>query len=46
MKQILPYYNRGAAFENMLQQNPRSALLAAGSEIAVMPGRKIRSSAL
>ncbi|MBO9731641.1 MAG: DUF2071 domain-containing protein [Chitinophaga sp.] len=33
----------GAAFENMLQQPPRSALLATGSEIAVMPGRKIRT---
>jgi hypothetical protein len=32
----------GAAFENILQQSPRSALLAAGSDIAVMPGRKIR----
>lgn len=36
----------GAAFENMLQQPPRSALLAAGSDIAVMPGKKIRHNTL
>jgi len=36
----------GAAFENMLQQAPRSALLAAGSDIAVMPGKKIRHNTL
>ncbi|WP_436485170.1 YqjF family protein [Chitinophaga sp. ARDCPP14] len=36
----------GAAFENMLQQTPTSALLAAGSGITVMPGKKIRNSTL
>ena len=36
----------GADFENMLQQTPRSALLAAGSAIAVMPGKKITRSTL
>lgn len=36
----------GADFENMLQQTPRSALLAAGSAIAVMPGKKISRSTL
>ncbi|SEW01266.1 YqjF family protein [Chitinophaga arvensicola] len=36
----------GAAFENILQQAPKSTLLAAGSDIAVMPGKKIRHNTL
>ncbi|MET3874778.1 hypothetical protein [Chitinophaga sp. OAE865] len=36
----------GAAFENMLQQTPGSALLAAGSGITVTPGKKIRHNTL
>ncbi|MFY0253416.1 YqjF family protein [Chitinophaga sp. 30R24] len=34
----------GEGFEEILQQHPRSALLAEGSGIAVMPGKKITGS--
>ncbi|WP_211092245.1 YqjF family protein [Chitinophaga eiseniae] len=36
----------GSSFEPMLQQQPLSALLAVGSDIAVMPGKTIRQGTL